>query len=125
MVPKTELSLTSTSSITVSSRSSSNTLTKGWLKRAVTFQSISRTSSPNWYSLTSLKDMPLPLKALWYSPEKIWLERPLVFISRRLTFLSISAVSTLLINNEQLKINNAGLGSWYFYSIEDLAQDVL
>ena len=46
-VPKSREPLTSMSNITVSSRSSSNTFTYGRLKRAVTFQSMSRTSSPN------------------------------------------------------------------------------
>ena len=39
---------TSTASIMVSSRSSSNTLMCGWLVLAVTFQSMLRTSSPGW-----------------------------------------------------------------------------
>ena len=38
--------LRSTTSITVSSRSSTNFLMKGWFMRAVTFQSMARTSSP-------------------------------------------------------------------------------
>ena len=70
--PKFLLPLTSTTSITVSSRSSSYTLTYGWFWRAVTFQSMSRTSSPYWYSRTSLKVMPRPLKAVWYSPAKMF-----------------------------------------------------
>ena len=45
-VPKSKLFETSTSNMTVSSRSSSKTFTNGLSKRAVTFQSISRTSSP-------------------------------------------------------------------------------
>src|SRR5688572_5632659 len=36
--------------------------------RAVTFQSMWRTSSPGWYSRTSSNSMPRPLKALSYSP---------------------------------------------------------
>ena len=32
----------------------------------VTFQSMLRISSPYWYSLTSLKAIPLPLKTQWY-----------------------------------------------------------
>src|SRR3989449_10796422 len=47
--------LKSTSSITVSSRSSTNFLMNGWFIRAVTFQSMERTSSPGWYSRTSSK----------------------------------------------------------------------
>ena len=38
--------LASTTSISVSSRSSTNFFTNGWFIRAVTFQSIERTSSP-------------------------------------------------------------------------------
>ena len=63
IVPKSSEPLTSTSNMTVSSLSSSNTLTKGRWKRAVTFQSMSLTSSPYWYSRTSAKAIPLPLKA--------------------------------------------------------------
>ena len=37
---------------------------KGELNLAVTFQSMERMSSPGWYSRTSLKVIPLPLKAL-------------------------------------------------------------
>src|SRR4051812_41099690 len=36
--------------------------------RAVTFQSIDRTSSPGWYSRTSSNERPVPLKTEWYSP---------------------------------------------------------
>ena len=60
--------LRSTSNITVSSRSSRNFFTNGWFMRAVTFQSMVRTSSPGWYSRTSSKSMPAPLKAEWYWP---------------------------------------------------------
>src|SRR5215216_6502510 len=38
--------------------------------RAVTFQSMDRTSSPGWYSRTSSNDSPVPLKTEWYSPPK-------------------------------------------------------
>ena len=61
--------------------------------RAVTFQSMSRTSSPNWYSRTSANDMPRPLKAEWYSPANMLLVKALVLISKRLTLLSNSDVS--------------------------------
>ena len=40
--------------------------------------------------LTSENAIPLPLKAVWYSPEKIWFESPLVFISIFRTFLRSS-----------------------------------
>ncbi len=36
--------------------------------RAVTFQSMVRTSSPGWYWRTSEKAMPRPLKTEWYWP---------------------------------------------------------
>ena len=93
LVPKSREPLTSTSSITVSSRSSSKTLTYGARSRAVTFQSILRTSSPYWYSRTSLKAIPLPLNAEWYSPANIWWERAFVRISILRTFLSNSLLS--------------------------------
>src|ERR1051326_6213470 len=59
-----------------------------------------RISSPGWYSRTSEKAMPRPLKALWYSPENTWLERPLVLISIFLTFLRSSVVSKGTANYE-------------------------
>jgi hypothetical protein len=58
--------LMSTTSMTVSSRSSTNFLMKGWPMRAVTFQSMVRMSSPGTYSRTSSNSMPWPLKTLWY-----------------------------------------------------------
>src|SRR6516164_3163841 len=67
-VPNWWLPLQSTTSITVSSRSSMNRLMNGWPMRAVTFQSMVRMSSPGWYSRTSSKAMPVPLKTEWYSP---------------------------------------------------------
>ena len=53
--------LTSTSNSTVSSRSSTWRLTKGVPVRAVTFQSMVRTSSPGTYGRTSSNSMPRPL----------------------------------------------------------------
>ena len=105
-VPNSKLPETSTINITVNSRSSSNTFTKGLLKRAVTFQSMSRISSPNWYSRTSEKAIPLPLKAEWYWPAKILLDSPRVFISIRRTFFRISLVSIYLIENWKLVIED-------------------
>ncbi len=81
---------TSTASIIVSSRSSSYTLIWGLRARAVTFQSISRTSSPARYSLTSANDMPRPRKAVWYLPANISSDNPRVLISILRTRLSIS-----------------------------------
>ena len=63
-LPKSPEALTSTASMTVNSRSSVNFFTNGCPIRAVTFQSIVRTSSPGWYSRTSSKFMPRPLKTL-------------------------------------------------------------
>ena len=63
-VPNCWLPLQSTASITVSSRSSMKRLMNGWPMRAVTFQSMVRMSSPGWYSRTSSKAMPVPLKTL-------------------------------------------------------------
>jgi hypothetical protein len=59
--PKLPEALTSTSRRMVSSRSSVNFLTNGRPARAVTFQSIVRTSSPATYSRTSSKFIPRPL----------------------------------------------------------------
>ena len=67
-LPKRCEPLMSTSSMTVSSRSSTNFLMNGWPMRAVTFQSIARMSSPGTYSRTSSNSMPWPLKTLWYWP---------------------------------------------------------
>ena len=47
LVPNAPDRLRSTMSITVSSRSSTYFLMKGWPMRAVTFQSMARTSSPS------------------------------------------------------------------------------
>ena len=59
---------TSTTSITVSSRSSTKRLTYGAPSRAVTFQSMSRTSSPGTYGRTSSNSTPRPLKTLCDRP---------------------------------------------------------
>src|SRR5882724_199480 len=67
-VPKPRLPLASTSSNRVRSRSSTYRLMNGVPMRAVTFQSMERTSSPGWYSRTSSNDKPVPLKTEWYSP---------------------------------------------------------
>ena len=82
-VPKSPEPLTSTSSTTVSSRSSSNTFTNGAPARAVTFQSMLRMSSPYWYSRTSAKLMPKPMKSgvvlarrTRRSPDRAWRSPP-------------------------------------------------
>ena len=64
-LPNVPLALTSTASTTVSSRSSTNCLTCGRPVRAVTFQSMVRTSSPGTYSRTSANSIPRPLKEEW------------------------------------------------------------
>ncbi len=61
-LPRSRLADMSTTSMTVSSRSSANSLTCGSPVRAVTFQSIVRTSSPGVYWRTSEKATPWPLK---------------------------------------------------------------
>ena len=68
--PKLPEALRSTRNMTVSSRSSRNCLMKGLPARAVTFQSMLRTSSPTWYSRTSSNSIPRPLKTLSYSPAR-------------------------------------------------------
>src|SRR6185503_7007615 len=92
-VPKSPDADTSTSSSTVSSRSSTCFLTYGCPMREVTFQSRVRTSSPHWYSRTSLNSIPRPLKTEWYSPASDSFTSRLVRISMRRTFLRISAGS--------------------------------
>ena len=99
-VPKSPEREMSTSSTTVSSRSSSNTFTYGARIRAVTFQSMLRTSSPHWYSRTSLKAMPRPLNAEWYSPAKTWWLSALV---------RISIFRTFFINSSGVMIRHARL----------------
>jgi len=59
--PKFPDALMSTSRKIVSSRSSVYFLTNGLPARAVTFQSMVRTSSPGLYSRTSSKSIPRPL----------------------------------------------------------------
>jgi hypothetical protein len=66
---------------------------KGVPVRAVTFQSISRTSSPGEYSRTSSKSMPRPLKTEWYSPASASVTSRRVRSSIRRTFFRISRVS--------------------------------
>src|SRR5262249_43637451 len=75
-------------SITVSSRSSTKRFTNGWPRRAVTFQSMSRTSSPGTYGRTSSNSTPRPLNTLSVPPENRSSTRRRLRISRRRTFLS-------------------------------------
>src|SRR5688572_26507125 len=78
----------------VSSRSSTYSFTKGRPRRAVTFQSIDRTSSPGWYSRTSENSRPRPLKTEWYSPLKRASTSPRVRSSIRRTCAEISLEKT-------------------------------
>src|SRR5580765_8323536 len=64
--------------------------------RAVTFQSMLRTSSPAWYSRTSANSMPCPLNTERYSPVKSEFTRPRVRSSRSLTCRRISGGTPLL-----------------------------
>lgn len=84
----------STAISTLSSRSSLKVRTCGDLVRAVTFQSINRTSSPCWYSLKSSKSSPCPLNEVLYSPEKVCSESRLALISSRETFFMSSSISS-------------------------------
>ena len=68
--------------------------------RAVTLQSMVRTSSPRRYSRTSANSIPRPLNAEWYSPANRSLTtlRDRISISR--TFSSISSgITTTLLGN--------------------------
>src|SRR4029079_4845164 len=64
--------------------------------RAVTFQSIDRTSSPGWYSRTSANSMPWPLNTERYSPVNSEFTSPRVRNSRSITCRRISGGTPLL-----------------------------
>src|SRR5687768_2361868 len=64
--------------------------------RAVTFQSMLRTSSPCWYSRTSENSIPCPLNTERYSPEKSELTSPRVRSSRSLTWRRMSGGTPVL-----------------------------
>src|SRR3954469_20901388 len=70
--------------------------------RAVTFQSIVRTSSPGWYSRTSSKFMPWPLNTLWYCPASVSLTSRFVRISIWRIFLRISRGIIYRLRHRQL-----------------------
>jgi hypothetical protein len=61
--------------------------------RAVTFQSIERTSSPGRYSRTSMNSMPCPLNVDLYSPTNVELMIFRVRSSMRRSFFKNSAES--------------------------------
>src|SRR4051794_15575552 len=97
-VPNRWLPLTSTARRTVSSRSSTNRLMNGAPMRAVTFQSIDRTSSPGWYSRTSSKERPVPLKTEWYSPpSRVWTARRARSCRRRICRITSAGSMGLLL----------------------------
>src|SRR4051794_13652909 len=88
--------------MTVSSRSSTNRLTCGSPVRAVTFQSMVRTSSPGTYGRTSSNSMPRPLNTERYAPaitSDTW--RP-VTNWMRLTACAISAGRTATSRNRNV-----------------------
>src|SRR6202166_1732793 len=114
--PKFPEALISTSNRIVSSRSSVNFLTKGRPARAVTFQSMVRTSSPGLYSRTSSKSMPRPLNTEWYSPARLSLTMRRVRISNCRMPLMMALVDLVV---------SAGMRSGHGESVEDLANHVL
>ena len=93
-VPKPLDADKSTTTSVESCRSSTNSLMKRWPRRAVTFQSMARTSSPGWYSRTSENSSPRPLKIEWYSPLKSDSTRPRVVSSMRCSWAVTSGVKT-------------------------------
>src|SRR5687768_16858629 len=111
-LPNAPEALTSTTSSTVSSRSSVNFFTNASPYRAVTFQSIVRTSSPGWYSRTSSKFIPRPLKTLRYWPAKAACTMPRVLSSSLRIFLRISRGDSVTNDERRMK----GLGSASFQS---------
>src|SRR5262245_26288135 len=97
-VPNRWLPLTSTAKRTVNSRSSTNRLMNGDPIRAVTFQSIDRTSSPGWYSRTSSNDSPVPLKTEWYSPpSSVWTARRARSCKRRICRITSAGSTAILL----------------------------
>ena len=80
----------------------------GERERAVTFQSMSRTSSPARYSLTSENDMPRPRKAVWYFPAKISFDRPRVLISILRTRRRISFSFSIIVLRDDYVVQDVG-----------------
>src|ERR1035438_189105 len=70
--PKTRVGESSRTRSSVTSLSSVNFFRYGSPRRAVTFQSMSRTSSPNWYRTTWSNSMPRPRKAERYWPLRMF-----------------------------------------------------
>jgi len=91
--PKSPDALTSTMRRSVSSRSSTNFFTNGRPARAVTFQSIVRTSSPGTvFAHYASKFMPRPLKTLLVLAGRVSVTSRWVRISIWRTFLRMSRV---------------------------------
>src|SRR5512141_446119 len=67
--------------------------------RAVTFQSMERTSSPGWYSRTSENSMPCPLNTERYSPVKSEFTSPRVLSSSSLTCRRTSGGTAALMSS--------------------------
>ena len=93
-VPKSLDADRSTTRTAVSSLSSMCCLMNGRPRRAVTFQSIDRMSSPGWYSRTSANSRPRPLNTEWYSPLNRDSTNPLVRSSNRFTCCATSGEKT-------------------------------
>src|SRR5215218_10019744 len=86
--------------------------------RAVTFQSMVRTSSPGWYWRTSEKAMPRPLKTEWYWPA-----------SMSATTLRVR-ISSLRMRRMRSRASTDGsrLGGWalrHFHAVEDALDELL
>src|SRR6202041_3197327 len=113
--PKFPDALMSTSRKMVSSRSSVNFLTNGRPARAVTFQSMVRTSSPGLYSRPSSKSMPRPLKTEWYSPARLSLTMRRVRISNCRMPLMMAFVDLVV---------SAGMRSGHGQGVENFAYHV-
>ena len=80
-VPKRMLGDRSSATIRFSSRSASVSRMNGAFSRAVTFQSMRRTSSPGRYGRCSSKSKPLPATRLVYAPTRRLRIRFAVYIS--------------------------------------------
>src|SRR5581483_8577808 len=101
--------------------------TNGRPVRAVTFQSIDRTSSPGTYSRTSSKSMPRPLKTEWYWPANVSCASRFVRISRWRTLARISrgVASPLTVDRSGPRGAGGRRASRHRDAVEDAAHDVL
>src|SRR6476661_8051644 len=96
---------------------------KGTPARAVTFQSMERTSSPALYSRTSSNSMPRPLNVLWYEPAITSSTSRFVMISicRTRPTSSLASMGTTCIQNSEFGIRNS---SGHFNLIENLFNNI-